>query len=188
MANKLYEENDIQNIANAIRGKNGTSDKYMVSQMASAIANLQLNSSDGTGITPSGTINITTNGTHDVTNYASANVNISNDDSELPSNIRFGTFEFSDDNTTSCTITHNIGVIPYMMFLSIDDFSVAERYNILSVCTQNIYHVVKNSANEATYKSGIVEYSVSDTELTCTVANAAYQFKTGTTYHWFAWI
>ena len=35
--NKLYEENDIQNIANAIRGKNGSEDKYKVSEMATAI-------------------------------------------------------------------------------------------------------------------------------------------------------
>ena len=35
--NKLYEENDIQNIANAIRGKNGSTDTYKVSEMASAI-------------------------------------------------------------------------------------------------------------------------------------------------------
>lgn len=37
MANKLYEENDIQAIANAIRGKNGSTDTYMVSEMATAI-------------------------------------------------------------------------------------------------------------------------------------------------------
>lgn len=40
MANKLYEETDIQNIANAIRGKNGTQDTYKVSQMANAITNI----------------------------------------------------------------------------------------------------------------------------------------------------
>ena len=37
MANKLYEENDIQAIADAIRLKNGSTDKYKVSEMATAI-------------------------------------------------------------------------------------------------------------------------------------------------------
>jgi len=40
MANKLYEESNIQAIANAIRGKNGSSDTYTVAQMASAITNI----------------------------------------------------------------------------------------------------------------------------------------------------
>lgn len=40
MANKLYEETDIAAIATAIRGKNGSSDTYTVSQMANAIANI----------------------------------------------------------------------------------------------------------------------------------------------------
>lgn len=40
MSNKLYEENNIQAIANAIRAKNGSSDTYTVSQMASAIRNI----------------------------------------------------------------------------------------------------------------------------------------------------
>lgn len=41
MANdKLYSETDIEDIANSIRGKNGTTTKYKVSQMAAAIDNL----------------------------------------------------------------------------------------------------------------------------------------------------
>lgn len=37
MSQKLYEENSIQDIANAIRSQNGTHDAYTVSQMGNAI-------------------------------------------------------------------------------------------------------------------------------------------------------
>lgn len=40
MAKKLYEESDIAAIAEAIRNKNGSSDKYTASQMASAIGKI----------------------------------------------------------------------------------------------------------------------------------------------------
>ncbi len=40
MANKLYEEDDIQDIADAIRAKNGSNNTYKVSQMAAAITAL----------------------------------------------------------------------------------------------------------------------------------------------------
>ena len=43
MANKLYEETDIQNIANAIREKAGTADTFKVSEMANAISNIKTN-------------------------------------------------------------------------------------------------------------------------------------------------
>ena len=43
MANKLYEETDIQNIANAIREKAGTTDTFKVSEMANAISNIKTN-------------------------------------------------------------------------------------------------------------------------------------------------
>lgn len=69
MANVLVQESSLQDIADAIRTKNGTQNTYKPAQMADAIEAIS-----GGGITPTGTINITTNGTHDVTNYASASV------------------------------------------------------------------------------------------------------------------
>lgn len=45
MSKKLYEESSIQDIANAIRSKNGTTDTYKVSEMASAINDISVGSS-----------------------------------------------------------------------------------------------------------------------------------------------
>ena len=62
---------DLTTVANAIRAKGGTSAPLSFpSGMASAIGAIS------TGITPTGTINITTNGTHDVTSKATANVQV----------------------------------------------------------------------------------------------------------------
>lgn len=39
MGKRLYEENDVKSVANAIRSKNGKTDvKYKISEMAAAIA------------------------------------------------------------------------------------------------------------------------------------------------------
>lgn len=40
MAKKLYEETAVQNIANAIREKNGSSSTYTIGEMSQAISNL----------------------------------------------------------------------------------------------------------------------------------------------------
>ena len=40
--NKLYEETDIQNIANAIREKTKSTDTFKVSEMANAVSNIKV--------------------------------------------------------------------------------------------------------------------------------------------------
>lgn len=52
MSKKLYEESSIQDIANAIRSKNGTTDTYKVSEMASAINDISVGSPDAVLYTP----------------------------------------------------------------------------------------------------------------------------------------
>jgi len=64
---------DLTAIANKIRTKGGTSALLSFpTGIEDAVDAIQ------TGITPTGTKNINTNGTHDVTNYASANVSVPN--------------------------------------------------------------------------------------------------------------
>lgn len=63
MAKKLYEESDIQSIADAIREKNKTTNTYKVREMAVAIINIK-------GDTPtlqSKSVTYTSNGTATVT-------------------------------------------------------------------------------------------------------------------------
>lgn len=52
MFKKLYEESSIQDIANAIRSKNGSTSTYKVSEMAGAINDISVGSSDAVLYTP----------------------------------------------------------------------------------------------------------------------------------------
>ena len=73
MAKVLVSESHLLHIANAIRTKNGTQNSYTPAEMAEAISDIESGYPE-----PSGTVNITQNGTTNVKDYASANVNVPN--------------------------------------------------------------------------------------------------------------
>lgn len=95
--------NGKQLIANAITGKGvvtNVSDSFQT--MATNIKNISSGSAGGGGITPTGTKEITQNGTYDVTNFASVLVNVasSGGSTGVGGNIESGTITPTKQSTT----------------------------------------------------------------------------------------
>lgn len=113
MANVLVDETALQDIADAIRTKNGTQNTYKPGQMADAIEAIPSG-----GITPTGTVNINSNGTHNVAQYASANVNVPNsyaasDEGKVVSNgalVAQGSDSVTQNGTVDTTLIKSLTV------------------------------------------------------------------------------
>ena len=95
MAKVVVTKSKLDSLATSISTKSGISTPMTIDQMTSAVDSIS-----GGGITPTGTIQITTNGTHNVATYASAEVNVSSSSPSLQGKTitANGTYAALDDD------------------------------------------------------------------------------------------
>ena len=116
MAEYLIQDTTLQDIADSIRSKTGLSQNILVSNMGKEIRSIIK------GITPAGTMNIATNGTYDVTSYASVSVNgLTVDDTSI------GAVAATPDGNLSLTITDPNGNFAWKMYAPTNGLVVPEN-------------------------------------------------------------
>ena len=174
MALILTDSQNYTNIASAIRTKLGTSSTFKPSQMASAITSIGGNG----GIVPTGTSVITANGMYDVTNFASASVNI-------PESIYMqkyaGTLStYTDSSITTLpygvlACTENLTTVNFPELLTVGSSAFAYCYRLRNIS----FPKVKTISQYAFQYCSSMNYAIDSTKfpsLTGTVG--AYAFRT----------
>lgn len=149
---------------------------------------------DGGGITPTGTIQIAENGTVDVTNYASAEVNVSGGGSGIGEYTKHQRVVVTPSDVTYLSINHTLGVVPKLVVVTSEQTFVSTTFMVSGVWAvgcggsgvsfasgggfvTNAYTVAANT----TGSSNAYAYFNSD-NVVIRRATSARQFDTGTSY------
>lgn len=139
MSLKLYPESAVQDIASAIRAKNGLSTTYSINEMASAISAIPSG-----GSTPSGTLSIASNGIYNVASYASANVNVPTGSGQLTTKTVQPTTETQTIYGDSATFVSSGGEIV------LTDGVFSTDYTFEVNCAYQVWGEIKRNINGGT--------------------------------------
>lgn len=145
MSSLIIQSGTLDDIADAIRAKTGSQASMTPAQMVTNIASIP------TGTTPTGTMNISSNGTYDVTNYASAVVAVSASSSEVAATT------YANNNGTKIEVTLTNGT-----FYENTTDNPGSIYNELD--TGTMYGMVANASGNVVWKGVLTILSCSDSD------------------------
>ena len=108
--------------------------------------------------------------------------------SELPSNIKTGTFTVAEDTLEPVTIAHGLGsVSPVLVHILTDnpEYAVGKLpYAIIGGVDKAGEKVVTSNSGSITSKYGVFSVSVDDTNIVITPSTSSYKLIAGLNYRW----
>lgn len=111
--------------------------------------------------------------------------------SDLPSNIKMGTFTVAEDTADTVTIAHGLGAVTPSIVLIYPDnpeYVIGKiQYAILGGIDISGEKIVTSNASSLSSKYGIISITVDETNIVITPSNTTYKLVAGLNYRWYIW-
>lgn len=108
--------------------------------------------------------------------------------SELPSNIKTGTFTVAEDTLEPVTIAHGLGsVSPVLVYILTDnpEYVVGKLpYAIIGGVDKSGEKVITGTSHAITSKYNVFDVSVDNTNIVITPSTSSYKLIAGLNYRW----